>query len=532
MNVRRLSVALLLLAGCSCGERKGGSAEELVPADAPFAASAPNPGVLADHAQALLGTLRKGAGGAEAVTFAANLARQLGFDPLTRDGLTQAGLDPARPLALGAYGNGGRGMLAVLPSKDDATLEATIVRIVGARTGANVREERTHGEPAQKVQVLARAAGGTPAAAFARRAGFVLLAVGDAPVEAVAAALTRTPEQSLAKAAPFVAAKAKLGARDLVVFLPKAPPRTLPIPGALALGVGLSGDELALRFFAALDPEQQKAIASTFIGGGEALVTRLPGDAPVYLRGAVDWKEALKRLEGDAATKGIVSELRTEASAVGVDIDQELFANIEPAFGVAFGIANSVNLSHAFDMNPRRQNPFENYTLVGVGTVKDPAKALTTLEKLPGIVEKLGATVKTREAGGTKVWTAEYRLGEGLSWTLQGNKLVVAGGFSEALDKTLEELAAGKTTLKPDSLHARLKEALVAKTGLALVVDFERIGKAVDALPTSAFGTGPGAFMARSVASGVVQPLSRLKALAAVQPTDGGVIVDVAAIAK
>jgi hypothetical protein len=164
-----------------------------------------------------------------------------------------------------------------------------------------------------------------------------------------------------------------------------------------------------------------------------------------------------------------------------------------------------------------------------IDSIKDPAKAAQTLQKLSKFIETFGTTVTTREVAGATVYTANYRLGEGLSWTLQGTDLLVTGGLGDKLDAVIAGLQKKQNTLQPGEFAPRAKEALFRKDGVALAVDFAKIGDAVNKLPNEAFGTGPSAFMARSMASGVIAPLSRIRAVVALAPAEGGMTVDVSA---
>lgn len=525
--------ALVALAGCArCGGGKSNRpAEELAPADTTLSVAAPNLGQLADRMQAMLATARKGAGGDRLVQLSAALAMQLGFDPLTRDGLKAAGLDAGRSAALGTFA-AQRGAYAILPWDDRATLEATVDRLVRDRAGAAVKEERTEGNV--KVTVLAEAAGGEPTVAYVAKDGFLILATGAGSVAWAASASQRKTEESLAKVPGYGQMLTKLGARDVYAYMPKVPGRgtTPELPGAVGLGLAVSGSELALRAAIDLAPEQVALAKTALVGGGDALLAMLPKDAPVYLRGALDLAAMLKGAESRPEVKELADNAREAAKTIQVDLDSELLGNLEPGFALALGIAPTANLSNAFDFDPRRTNPFESYTLMGVGRVKDAEKAKATMEKLAPVIEELGSKVVVKELAGAKAWSAEYRLGQGLTWTLRGKELVVAGGFGDALGTVLEGLGDKAKVVAPAQFAPRAKEALFRKDGLAFAIDFGRIGESVDKLPTEAFGTGPGALMARSVASGIVQPLSRLKAVLAVAPAEGGVVVDLAVSAQ
>lgn len=525
VRLRWTAMVLLAAAGCRCGGGAAGkNAEEFIGPDASFVVSVPNLGALAERSQALLVTARAGAGGSELVALSANLARQLGFDPLTREGQAAAGLDPAASFALGGGGRGRAGGLTALPYADLARLEATVERLAKDRAGAGVKETRE--QDGVSVTVLTRAPGALPLLAYATRDHYLLLGAGDDALANVAAALKRPPAESVASLPLYASAKQKVGAREAYLYLPKSGSLTFKVvPDVLVLGVGLTAKELSLRGYLAL-PEAARAAAAALVGGGDGPLGELPKGAPVYLRGGIDLAAVVREAGKTEQGKDGLEKLRAAALEVGIDFDQEVVANLEPGFALSLGLAPTVNLSTAFDLDPRRTNVFQNYSLLAVGRVKDAAKGAATMERLAAVVEKLGNTVASRQVAGAKVYTANYRLGEGMSWMLQGNDLVLAGGFGDRLPALVEGLKGRKDGLSPTDFAPRAKEALFGKDGAAVAVDFGKIGEAVGKLPDDAFGTGPGAFMARSAASGVVQQLSRLRAVAAVAPVDGGLMVD------
>lgn len=529
---RRLLVAgvLVLLAGCArCGGLSGRNPEEFLAPDATFVVSVPSLGRLADHSQSLLGTLRQGAGGSEAVKMSATLARQLGFDPLTKEGQKAAGLDSSRALAIGVTAGARSGAFAALPIGDQAKLEETILRLVRDRTGAGVKEQRSVGDAT--ATVLSRSAGGPAALAYVVKDGFLLLAAGtDAPQVAVDAS-SRTAEQSLARHAPYLAAKEKVGAGDVVVFIPRSPTPAIALaPGGLAVAVNVTATEIATRAFVALGDESRQLSAALLAGGGETSLAHLPKGSPMYLRGGVNWSALAQEISKNEHGRSGLDQARALAKEAGIDFDAELLGNIEPSFAASVAISPNADLASALDFDPRRTNPFDNYVLVGLGQVKDGAKASATLEKLAEAGAQLGMQISTRDVAGTRVYTATDRLGERLSWAVQGRDLLVTGGLAERLAPTLEALKTKKTVLAASEFPARMRSALFNPNGVALSLDFARVGESVNSLQMP--GGGPAAIIARSVVNSAIQPLSRLKFAAGVMPTDGGVLVDVAISAQ
>lgn len=498
------------------------NAEEFVPGTAAGALSVPSLGKLADGAQALVVTARSGAGGAQVVKATADLARTLGFDPLSRDGLRSAGIEPDASFAAG--GTVDTGVLA-LPMADKATLEATIERLARDRAGFATRGSTT--VDGVSVTTLSAEGSDVPGLAWTIKDGFALVSNGRNCVASVVAAANRKPEESLAKTGALAAGKAKIGARELYVFVPKESlPQRVRASDAVVVGLGVSGSELAARAFVSLPEAKAKAVASVLVGGGADVLARQPDAAPLHLRLGVDWTALGRAADASASTGDAFSELRAFLKTADVDLDADVLANLEPGFSLSMGLAPSANLSRAFNFDPRRGNPLSNWAVLGLGKVKDAAKAEAVLAKLAPLVAGGGLPVEERTIAGARAWIATAPDGsEGLAWALKGKELVLAGGAA-----ALEAHLGGTVTaaLRPDRFEARAKDAMFGTTAGALAVDFAKLGASVNELPSSAFGTGPGALMARSVAKGVIQPLSRLKAVAAVAPAEGGVLVDFA----
>jgi hypothetical protein len=178
------------------------------------------------------------------------------------------------------------------------------------------------------------------------------------------------------------------------------------------------------------------------------------------------------------------------------------------------------------NLDPTRQNPFENYSLVVLGHVKDAAKAQSVFAKLPPAIQTFGATITTRDLGGKPAYTANYQLGQGLSWMLRGNELVAAGGVAERLDSILSGGAGAPVTKAQFSAHA--SDALFSETGLAVALDLSRLREALKRTPS---GFGPGAFMAAMI-QGKLNDVAHFRPVLSVTPSDGGMVVDFATNVK
>src|ERR1700720_2445664 len=94
MRSRGLALRLLATAGCSrCGGNSAAAAEELLPAHPPGAVVTAPLGSVAQHLLALTERASSLPGGEQLGDVRRGMTAQLGFDPLTRDGLLSAGLD-------------------------------------------------------------------------------------------------------------------------------------------------------------------------------------------------------------------------------------------------------------------------------------------------------------------------------------------------------------------------------------------------------------------------------------------------------
>src|SRR3981189_2892491 len=109
MRSRGLALLLLATAGCSrCGGTSAAAAEELLPAHPPGAVVTAPLGAVAEHLLALTERASSLPGGEQLGEVRRGMTAQLGFDPLTRDGLLSAGLDPDRGAAGGLLDGAGR----------------------------------------------------------------------------------------------------------------------------------------------------------------------------------------------------------------------------------------------------------------------------------------------------------------------------------------------------------------------------------------------------------------------------------------
>ncbi|MFM2151768.1 MAG: hypothetical protein RL199_203 [Pseudomonadota bacterium] len=531
----RLAALLLLATACRCaGLGAGRPAEEYISPEARPALVIPSLVSLAEHLQAFMAAARGDVGAAELTNVQAKLAQQLGFDPLTKDGLSSAGIDPRGSFGLGAENGRAGGILAV-PIGDAAKLDETIARLARDRAGAGVREERTvtSGGP-DRVQLerkqypvvtYSKEAGGTPRVATVKRGRHLLVGVGARALDQLLLAAALTPELSLAQAKSYKASLKPLGDRDLYVHWPAIEGDAL-LSSPVALGVSVEERALSLRGVVAVPDEARQRLAKLLPGGADTVMAKLPAGAPFYLRAGVDGAALAKELGERERTRELVEKLRTAAAAGGVDLDKEFFGALEPGLALSVGLSPTLHVASAMDPNPSRNNPAEDFVLIAGATVRDPATFKTTLEKLPALLPAVQGDLHTTqvEMEGAFVTTVSYERGELVGWLLDGNRLVVFSGIegTEALRRLREGTGPAEA-----AFAAAGRKVLAGPAGAAFGIDMASLYGSLQQLPPSAFGSGPSAFMAKSAMSGVLRSLSHLRAVVAVAPNPEGALLDV-----
>lgn len=505
-------IALLLVASCArcAGPRGASSAEELLPRGTSGAILSAPLGVLARHAAALADRVGQLAGGEDVAKARASLPAQFGFDPFTREGQLAAGLDPDRgaaaTLQTAAAGRGS--WVAALPlTKPNLFLEA-FDRLARERAGYPTRTDEARGE--LRIAVYARE---RDKLAVAVVRGYGVVARGEDPAGDLAAASQRKPGESLASDAPLQALRGKLGAQDLIVFAPKGSPlsRRLspqPLPGDVALGLGGSAEGLGSRLIASLPEAEARRAQAALPGGGADLVELLPAGAPFRMRLGVSPQALYAELQGSAAA-GLFEKLPAAAA---------VFATLLPGAVVSVSLRPQANLAAAIDsgFDPRRKSPFDTLQLVALARVKDAAAARKAIAGLVGEMPRIGARAIRH---GDDVTVTLPTAGEGVRFgirDLEGKPVAyfLGGGLAP------EDL---RRTPKPASLDPA---ALYADQGAAFFVDFGKLAEAVRALPEGAYGTGPQAYVARSVVSQIVEPLRTVKIEGGAVATPDGVTGD------
>lgn len=495
------AAALLVLAGCArCSRPPPPPPERFLPPDAPSAVVVP----VLRAAQEQVGPLSRTA---LAFPIAADLGPalsalrdQLGFDPLDPKGTAQAGLDPARGAAIAL--DPGAPPLLVLPAGDGDRLGATVARLARDRLGASQRA--TLAVNGVEVTVFRPADGAPAALSLAIREGSALIVPGAGGPARIAAAATRPAGASLAGAAPFARARAALGPAALLAYVPPASPawaRAALVRDGVAVGATGSATRVSARAVLLLAPDRREFWRSVVAPGAAASredLARMPPDA--FLVG---------RFDGDvAAVARRVLPLAAAAGALrraGIDLEREALALLAPGVAAALRVAPTFQVStvsRATDLVA--SDPFQLAHLSAVLHVKDAGAAAALLDRLARAGGRAGISVQREGSGAPPRWRIAHR-GATLDVALDGERLLVAGGAGrlQAL------IAAGAPPYTPPTDAART----ALGTGAAgAVLDPGRLVASFRALPQEAYGTGPDAFVMRSLVDRVIDPASRLVA--------------------
>jgi hypothetical protein len=484
--MRACTLLLLFAAGCSrCGTRSAASAEELLPGRPAGAVVTAPLGAVAQHLAALGDRLQSLPGGEQLGEYRRSVATQLGFDPLAREGLLAAGLDPDRGAAVAVFELGPAADWVVsLPLTRPDVFAKTMQRLMVTRFGAS---------PGQQPQTFERN-GFTLAWKVVR--GYGMLARGASPM----AHLEPPPkEQSLARAAGLEAARKQLGAQDFVVWAPAGsalPKRytSRPLPGDVALAVQGSQQGVASRFDFQLPQEDAQRAQQALPGGGASLVDLLPPGAPLRARLGISSARLLESLRGNPNLRPLLDQLH--------GADAEAFSSLQPGAAVSLSLARDANIGAALDygFDWRRKSPFDTVQLVALAQVADRPRLLRALEQIAKDLPALGARVERKGDD----FQVTYAAGRGARF-----------GVREIGGKPIAYVMGGP--LRPEELQLAPRgndpeaAALYQEGGAAARIDFGKLAASLHQLPESTYGTGPQSYVARSVVSQVVEPLRTLR---------------------
>ncbi|RMG15997.1 MAG: hypothetical protein D6729_11570 [Deltaproteobacteria bacterium] len=361
-------------------------------------------------------------------------------------------------------------------------------------------------------------------AAWAFRGDLVALSAG--PGAAGRVALSVATKRDVEELPPFQRARARFGnGVQLVAFATQKgagqvdPEWAERFPAsALGLSVGASGVTLdaylgldatattALQPFR-LEPDAGEAMG--WIAPDALLAGRLTAD---LARAWALWKEA--------GRPGPLEALDAQLVARGLD-GGALLRLLGTDYVFYLELAKSPNLARMPSLDPRRTNPFEYVRLTVLCRLRD-AEALRA--HLPAVAEALAPVLRARiEAGeieGTPVWTVHYRLGEGMTFGVVGDTLVVTGGagaFADARRRVLHPETAFAA-----SLDDRTRRRLAEEGSLAVVLHVPNARRILAGLDASAFGGGPGGIMIKSAVDRLVAPLEKVRVVTGVAEAETG----------
>lgn len=521
-RVALLAAALALAAAPACkrgGRGSGGAAEDLLPAQPPGAASTPALGTLAQHAGELIARVSTLPGGEQLADLRRALAAQLGFDPLTREGLAAAGLDPARGAAVSLVPSaaGAPGFVAALPVGTEAALVQTLEKLARERGAFADRTEETRG--GIKAVVFSRA-GGTVKLGYAFVRGYAVVARTSDPAADLAAAAGRAPEGSLAQDARLTAMRAELGAADLLIYAPaqgylQGRLFGAPLPGDAGLGISGSASGLRARAALSLSAPDAHEVSDLLVGGGEALSALLPKDAPVQLRLGIAPAQLPAQLARVPRLRDRLDLLRGALAERKVDLDRDLFAALQPGAVAALSLSPRADLSRAIDGGAfdARRSPFDLVQVAAFARPADEARLRAALEAVSAVLPRFGATA-ARTSPEAPEWQVTYPGGEGARFGIR------------AVDGSPLAYLTGGTTLDEVLARKGAKGAAGAQA-VAAQIDLGGLAGQVSALPPTAYGKGPQSYVARSVVSQLIEPLRPLIVHGTLAASPRGVVADV-----
>jgi hypothetical protein len=276
-----------------------------------------------------------------------------------------------------------------------------------------------------------------------------------------------------------------------------------PPPGDLDVGLTVTAGGVSAKLFFQAPPDQARRMKALLPGGGGALVRFLPADAAVVARVGSQPVDVLRDLRR-------IPELAQLSARLGEDVSNEIAAALLPGGALSVDLAPRANLAALVDLGLadwRRRSPFDTFQIVMLAPVGDRPRLERALDKAGRALSRLG-TLATRNGTG---WQVHFAGGEGPRFgirELDGRPVafLVGGGI------TPEQLAAGPQ-----------RPAIVQQdAGASLQIDFARLAAHVRALPESSYGSGPQAYVARSVVSQVVDPLGPIRVTVAAVPQDDG----------
>ncbi len=507
----RRALALALLAGLAVPgcrrEVAGPPPARWLPADGSAGVVVPGLGQAARQLGAVYRTVVTVPAAAALAEAYASVKAQLGFDPFEPRGLEEAGLDPAGGAAL-SFARG-RPPVAVLPVVDLGRFDGTARRLARDRMGAGQRVATLGG--GHQVVVFRREASAPAALAYALIGRYALVATGPDAPSAVAAAASIDEARSLWRSAAFAEALSALGPdHAAVAFSPARSPTLAQVPAArdgAAIGVRASSGSLSVRLWLPLAPDRAPGWAALAGAGAEAAraagleeLRLVSPDAALAVRWGGDLAALWHRTHAF-----LPSRLTGALASARLDLEGGLLSALAPGAALSLSLAPTFTLAEFSSPSPdlRRADPFRLLKLEIAARLRDPARVKAFSARVAQAAPRFGARVAARGAG----WTLSYGKGQ-LGWSIQGERLLVAGGPGrlEELERRVARGSGGYEAPSPDA-----RAALEGGVGGA-VLDAQHLVTSVEALPDEAYGTGPNAFVMRSLADRLLEPASRVLA--------------------
>lgn len=496
-----------VLSGCP-GGRGAPPPERFVPATAHLAIVLPEAGRAARAAADLHATVSAFPGASELEGWRTTIAAQLGFDPLDPAALDGAGIDPRRGAALAlleppAAAGGAPAPLLVLPAGDADRLDALFARLARDRLGATERAAERKGEVS--VVVARRPGDPAPALAWAFAGRTAFLCAGPSGPEVVRHAAGIPKEGALAEAPAWQRARGALGeAPAAVLFLG---------PGSRFLeGMWAVKDGLAVELSAS--PGRLGARAAVLLGLREpsfrALAPEAPGEGAKALARLDPAAQLAARWDGDFAALGekLVPMLpegeRRRLAARAIDPRADLFALLAPGGALTLSLSPRLEVA-GLTAGSVRADPLRAVEVEAVLPVRDPAAAEEVSRRIAGAARGGGGG-----GGEHPIHRVPTPSGE-IAWRVEpeGRRVLLAAGAPGRIEAVLARPAGGPGWRAP----TKASEAALSGGLGGVALDVPRLVEATRALPDEAFGTGPSAFVLRSLVDRIVEPAARLRAV-------------------
>jgi hypothetical protein len=230
-------------------------------------------------------------------------------------------------------------------------------------------------------------------------------------------------------------------------------------------------------------------------------VELLPPDAPLRARLGIAPARLLESLRREPELADVLARLR--------GADAEAVAAVAPGVVVSLALARGANIGAAIDygFDWRQRSPFATVQLVALAEVTDRPRLLRAFERIGEAMPPLGARVERRGED----FQVTYAAGAGARF-----------GIRDIEGKAVAYLMGGP--LRPEELRRSPRStnpeaaALYENGGAALRIDFGKLALAVRELPQDAYGSGPQAYVARSFAAQVIEPLRTVRLTFAAEP--------------